>query len=516
MAGLKRVLVVTLLVVGSLALSTCVNPLLATVRIMVEESTDPLGVSYQPDPGTYTTPQSVQLSASKGGAVIRYTTDGSEPTATNGTLYSGAVDLDATTTIRARAFLDPYSPSEVAVGAFTIPFGGQTKRYALTPEVDAGFGVAVAIDGDYAIVGVNCEDGTYSDQGAAYIFHRTGPDTWDNGVRILSSNPAADQRFGYSVDIDGDYAIVGNLEVYGQGNAYIFHRTGPNSWSAGYEITPPAVVFDGNFGHAVAISGDYAVVGAFGENGGIGGTLARAGAAYIFRRTGTNTWGERTKIIADFDGKANDNFGRSVGISGDYIAVGAPYWDITVPATSNVGRAYAFRRTGTNIWDWEDWLDGNVTQVSAEFGWSVDISGDYAIVGSHNENEAPYTFAGAAYLIHHQAISEWTLSDRIVATDPGDNIYFGDVVAISGDYAIVGAKMDDGIGDRRGAIYSFHHTTGNTWDAGPTAKWTANDGGDLEFFGCSVGVDGTYAIVGAEGCEGPASQTDAGAAYILH
>lgn len=352
-----------------------------------------------------------------------------------------------------------------------------------------------------------------SNWGAAYIFHRTGPDTWDAGVRIVSPNPADERRFGYSVDIDGDYAIVGNLDVFGQGNAYIFHRIGTNTWDSGYEITPPAVVWDGNFGKAVSISGDYAVVGAFGENGGIGGSLTRAGAAYVFHRTGLNAWGERFKIWANNDGKADDTFGRSVSISGDSIAVGAPYWDMTVPATSDVGRAYAFRRTGTNTWEWEDWLDGNVTQVNAEFGWSIDISGDYAIVGSHNEDEAPYSFAGAAYIFHHQAAYLWELSSRIVAIDPADNDYFGDAVAISGDYAIGAAKMETEVADRAGAIYSFHRTAVNTWDAGPTAKWTANDGAERNFFGCSVGLDGIYAIVGAYGWP---TDVKNGAAYILH
>ena len=168
----------------------------------------------------------MQLSASKIGATIRYTTDGSEPTATNGTLYSVAVDVSASTTIRARAFLDPYSYSDVAVGAFTIPFGGQTKRFALTPEVDAQFGLAVSIDGDYAIVGAPFEDGAGDDHGAAYIFHRTGPDTWDAGVRIRRLPSDRRHRFGSSVDIDGDYAIIGKPEVFGQVDAYIFHRTG--------------------------------------------------------------------------------------------------------------------------------------------------------------------------------------------------------------------------------------------------------------------------------------------------
>ena len=94
--------------------------------------------------------------------------------------------------------------------------------------------------------------------------------------------------------------------------------------------------------------------------------------------------------------------------------------------------------------------------------------------------------------------------------------YFGSAVAISGDYALGAAEMEDGVADRAGAIYSFHRTVTNTWDAGPTAKWTAFDGGDLEFFGSSVGMDGMYAIVGAYGRDGPGPKVGAGAAYILH
>jgi hypothetical protein len=94
--------------------------------------------------------------------------------------------------------------------------------------------------------------------------------------------------------------------------------------------------------------------------------------------------------------------------------------------------------------------------------------------------------------------------------------YFGSAVAISGDYALGAAEMEDGVADRAGAIYSFHRTGTNTWDAGPTAKWTAFDGGDLEFFGSSVGMGGMYAIVGAYGRDGPGPKVGAGAAYILH
>jgi hypothetical protein len=522
MARMRRLIAVGLPIIGCLLVSSCKNPLLDTVRIMVEEAGDPLQVSFQPDPGTYTVRQSVQLLASKSSATIRYTTDGSEPTATNGTLYAGPVDVAASATIRARAFLDPYSDSKVAVGAFTIPFGGQLKRYATDPGADDQFGWAVAIDGDYAIVGAPFEDGTYSDQGAAYIFHRTGPDMWDNGVKIVSSNPGVDQRFGSSVDIDGDYAIVGNPEVMGRGKAYIFHRMGTNTWDSGCELLPPAVVVMGYFGDTVSISGDYAVVGASGENGGSTGILVRAGAAYVFYRTGTNEWANRFEINAS-NGMADDNFGRSVSVSSDYAIIGAPYRDgVGASPPADIGRAYIYHRTLTNTWVEDAQVDASVTQADANFGWSVDISGDYAIVGALNETESTLFGAGVAYIFHHQSVNLWTLSvgSRITATDPQEYDNFGRKVAISGDYAIGAAQLkEEGTSQQAGAVYSFHRTATNTWGGvDETEKWTAFDGGEYELFGCSVGMDGMYAIVGAYECEGPApgNQTDAGAAYILH
>jgi hypothetical protein len=517
MAGIRRRFsILALGIAGLLLLSACENALFNTVKVIIEESVDPLRVSFQPSPGTYTTPQTVLLSANKDGATIRYTTDGSEPTTGTGYPYTGPISVSASATIKARAFKEMYSDSEVALGEFAIPFGGQVKRYSLTPGVGDQFGLAVAIDGDYAIVGAPFEAGAGTERGAAYIFHRTGPDTWDAGVRLEATNVADGQRFGYAVAIDGDYAIVGNGEVYGRSSAYIFYRTGLNTWDTGVKIDPPAVILYGFFGYAVAVSGDYAVVGAFGEIGGGTGTYDRAGASYIFRRTGLNSWTDRFEINA-FNGMADDNFGRSVAIDGDYVIVGAPNWDALGPSPpQDVGTAYIYNRTGTNTWDGGERLLAGVIQASANFGWSVDISGDYAIAGAENEDEGLISFAGAAYVFHRIATNTWELGDRLTASDPQTMDYFGSEVAISGSYALGAAKMEDAVANGAGAVYSFYRTATNTWDAGPTAKWTAFDGGELEFFGCSIGMDGMYAIVGAYGCDGPGPKVGAGAAYILH
>jgi hypothetical protein len=519
MAGLKR-LTITAAAFGSLLfLSTCENALLGTLRVIVEESSDPLVVSIQPATGTYTVPQSVQLSANKTGAVIRYTTNGSDPTADSGTVYAAAVPVSASTTIKARAFLAPYSDSVVAVSAISIPFSAQLKMFSQDPQADDQFGWASAIDGDYAIVGSPNEDGASgNNRGAAYIFHRTGPDTWDSGARLAEQIPTDEHCFGNAVDIDGDYAIVGNGFWEGRGSAYIFHRTGTNTWDSGCKIDPPSPVLFGNFGYSVAISGDYAVVGAFGEPSGATHTITNGGVAYVFHRTGTNTWGERTELDNP-TGVIDTFFGRAVAIDGDHLLIGAPEYDSHGMVTTNdVGYVCFYRRTDVNTWSQSESFVSSVIETGVNFGCAVDISGDYAVVGAQNEDDGSTTYAGAAYIFHRIATDDWEQSCRITATDPQPNDYFGSAVAISGDTAVVSSEAEDTAAVDAGAVYCFHSTATNIWDEGPTAKWMAFDAVAQERFGQSVGLSGTYMIVGPVNCTGPApgNASNAGAVYILH
>ena len=105
-------------------------------------------------------------------------------------------------------------------------FDAGTKILASDAIADDRFGWSAAISGDYAIVGVRWSDDGGANSGSAYIFRRTGTNTWDAGTKILASDPAADDLFGYSVGISGDYAIVGAVgnDDGGSfsGSAYIF------------------------------------------------------------------------------------------------------------------------------------------------------------------------------------------------------------------------------------------------------------------------------------------------------
>ena len=186
------------------------------------------------------------------------------------------------------------------------------------------FGQSVAISGDYAIVGALGDDDNGSASGSAYVFRRTGANTWDSGTKILAADGAENDYFGYSVAISGYYAIVGarfdDDNGSQSGSAYVFRRTGTNTWDSGTKILASDGAENDYFGISVAISGDYAIVGAYldDDNG------SGSGSAYVFRRTGTNTntWDSGTKVLAS-DGAADDWFGYSVAISGDYAIVGA-------------------------------------------------------------------------------------------------------------------------------------------------------------------------------------------------
>ena len=134
------------------------------------------------------------------------------------------------------------------------------------------------------------------------------------------------------------------------------------------------------------MDGDYAIVGArYEDTGG-----SQAGAVYIFKKSGTS-WSQQQIIYAS-DAQAGDNFGHSVGISGDYAIVGAPYED---SGADNGGSAYIYKRnTSTDVWGSEQHITASNAGNNDYFGISVSISGDYAIVGANGENSA----SGGVYI----------------------------------------------------------------------------------------------------------------------
>jgi hypothetical protein len=324
------------------------------------------------------------------------------------------------------------------------------------------YGYAVSIYGDYAVVSAHFDDDGAANTGSAYIYHRTGVNTWDGGTKIHATDPQAGDAFGYSVAMGKDYVVIGaHYEDGGTGNpatdagaAYIFRRTGDNTWDAGTKIMAPNATAGSYFGRSVAISGSYVVVGKPWDSS----ISNSAGSAYVFLRTGDNDWSEGVELVQP-DPNAFGLFGISVAIYGDYAVVSAQGND--GPAGEpmpNSGSAYVFHRTGTNEWDDVSTIRAPDAQVNDNFGSAVSIYGSVLIVGAVYESGGPgdpVTNSGSAYIFKMTGTNTWDMGMRISAPDSTNLNEFGNSVSIWGDTAVIGAWQDDDDGVDAGAAYIF-------------------------------------------------------------
>ncbi len=241
------------------------------------------------------------------------------------------------------------------------------------------FGFSVAISGDVAIAGAPFGN---SFTGKAKVYRFVGIE-WIEEDTFGPTPIFIGTRFGLSVGVDGDVAVVGEPGFNGnnnnfpdQGKAYFFRHDG-TSWLESFVIASDGESFD-NFGISVAISGDVAIVGAWGDddNG------SAAGAAYVYRFNGEN-WEEEVKLLAS-DGAPDDNFGFSVGISGDLVLVGSG------------DAAYLFRFDGSS-WIEEAKLEASDGVEGDGFGTAVTIDGDLAVSGARFNNDNG-KWSGSAYV----------------------------------------------------------------------------------------------------------------------
>jgi hypothetical protein len=346
------------------------------------------------------------------------------------------------------------------------------------------FGASVSFDEDYAVIGAFLDDDKGSQAGAAYIFWNNGTN-WVEEQKLTASDGAANDRMGYSVSIDGSSVITGAYYddengVEDSGSAYIFKYNGTD-WVEQAELVASDGAAGDEFGYSVSISGNYALIGAhFDDDNG-----NDSGSAYIFKYNGTD-WVEQQKLISS-DGALGDWFGYSVSISGDYALVGVRYDD---DKGSQSGSAYIFWNNGT-AWVEKEKLTAADGTFGDEFGWSVFINGNHAIVGAHYDGDNGYR-SGSAYVFKFNG-TNWVEQDKLLASDGVANDKFGDAVSIdTNGNAVVGAYADESY---KGAAYLFK-PDGNDW-----VEWyklVASDGvADDHFANSAVSIDEDYCFVGA-------------------
>jgi len=320
----------------------------------------------------------------------------------------------------------------------------QQAELPVPPGLATGdnFGTAVALDGDTALVGA---PGHSSSQGAAYVFTLSGT-TWSWQATLTATGGLAGDSFGWSVALSGDTALVGAPERGSdQGAAYLFTRSGTTWSQQGVALTASDGAANDSFGSAVALSGDMALIGAPGHT--VGGH-SNQGAAYVFTRSGT-TWSQQGGDLKASDGAVNDFFGSAVGLSGSTALVGA--LGHTVNGHSYQGAAYVFTRSGTT-WSQQG---GDLTASDGAalnfFGSAVALSGDTALVGAPNHTVGSNSDQGAAYVFTRSGAS-WSWQATLTATGGAVDDLFGSAVALSGDTALVGTPYPNGQGAAYGVF----------------------------------------------------------------
>jgi hypothetical protein len=333
-----------------------------------------------------------------------------------------------------------------------------------------GYGYAVSISGNYAIVGAGDKTvGANAKQGAAYIYYFNGS-IWVQQAMLTASDGVAGDLFGFNVNINGNYAIVGGGGNGGKGQAYIFMLTG-STWAQQAILTASDGIAGDAFGSSLSISDNYAFVGApFANN--------NVGKVYVFYLA-NNVWAQKSILTS---GSSGEYFGISVSVNPGYAIVGGE------------GEAYIFKKMGALTTYWSQVATVTASDPSTQYLFTVSISGNYAIVGVYDVSVGTNQGQGKAYIFYNNG-GNWVQQAGLVANDGAANDQFGNNVSISGNYAIVGAAYSN---QHQGSSYIFQNING-IWRF--LQKVTDPGGSSGDLFGGTVGVDGTKFIIGEQGVQ---------------
>jgi hypothetical protein len=354
-----------------------------------------------------------------------------------------------------------------------------TQLDKLTPSDPAqgdAFGSAVAIDGNTAVIGALSKGAS----GGAYIFRDNGSGDWLQVDSLAGNDATMDAQFGHSVAISGNTAIVGAWENdMARGAAYVFRDNGAGDWMQIAKLTANDAMAGDRFGVSVAIEGNTAMVGAHFDSNDAG---AAVGAVYVFEETG-GTWTQIDKLIAS-DAHLSNRFGTSVALEGNTAVIGAA-GDPSTSGELNTGAVYIYRRDASMEWQEVQKLVASDAAGGDLFGASVAINEGNAIVGAFEDsNGGPAV--GSAYFFKQNALGSWHQAAKLTASDRASGNALGFSVAIAGGIGLAGAPLS-GTGDA-GAAYLYNVPVGI---AGDFNQDGLVDAADFVVWRDSVGQTGT-------------------------
>lgn len=312
------------------------------------------------------------------------------------------------------------------------------------------FGERLGISGDWIAVGaIEADLPGAANAGAVYLYRRTGPG-WTFAQKLSAPAPQADDRFGSSISMSGDALLVGaylaDPNGTNSGSAHVFRRNGAGTWSHEATLVASDGAPDDRFGWSVALEGSTAVVGSYVDDDPVAG--ADAGSAHVYEHDGA-TWVPVAKLLAT-PTTAGETFGRSVALSGDRLVVSALGADT---GGTDGGAAYVFERMA-GTWTQAVRLVSDAPAPFGYFGWWVEVSNNRAVVSAVGDG-ALGTNSGTVHVFTRDGSGAWPQTARLNSPTPAAQDAFGASVSLTDDTALVGAIGDDGAATNGGAVFSF-------------------------------------------------------------
>ena len=420
--------------------------------------------------------------------------------------HSVAVSGD---TIVVGAHLDHVDNSNAGSAyVFVKPSGGWTdasetaKLTASFGAIDDRFGYSVAVDGDTVAVGAHLANNYGSSSGGVYLFVKPSGGWGDatETAQLLPSDGDSGAQLGSSVSMDGDTVVAGAPYDDDKGSVYVFVKPSAG-WSHGFEtakLTASDAADDDEFGRSVAVDDDIIVAGANRDDH----SGSDKGSVYVFVKP-SGGWVDATETakLTASDAAANDEFGHSVAVSAQTVAAAAPFDD---DEGSDSGSAYVFVKPPSG-WRMAANLTAFDGTIGDGLGRSLRMDGDTLVVGAYKDDHSGISDAGSVYVFFKSA-NGWQQKAKLTASDAAAGDRFGRSLRIDGDIIVTGANLADGNGADSGSAYVFVKPTTGWTNATETARLTASDGTADDQFGRDVSVSGDTVVVGT---------TNSGKVYVF-
>eukprot|EP00730_Choanoeca_flexa_P015028 TRINITY_DN6787_c0_g2_i1.p1 TRINITY_DN6787_c0_g2~~TRINITY_DN6787_c0_g2_i1.p1 ORF type:complete len:483 (+),score=116.27 TRINITY_DN6787_c0_g2_i1:364-1812(+) len=318
-----------------------------------------------------------------------------------------------------------------------------SKLLASDGTLDDQFGYAVAGDRNMAVVGAFRHA---SSAGAVYVFEKNASGQYAQVEKLVASNSAAGDRFGQAVAADNGVIVVGAHRQDGNGAeagmVYVYEKSSATKRYAETKLIAKDAEAGAYFGWSVAVDNDIIVVGASRDSA----NGSASGAAYVFERNNSGGFEQIAKLVAS-DAQANDQFAYSIAISNGVVVIGAYEEDTK---GDNAGAAYVFERSVTGAYAQLAKLVASDGKADINFGWSVGVSNGVILVGT-SVPAGP----GSVYVFARTSTGSFNQTRQLSASDGANFDRYGASLAVYGDKAAIGAYNDGDKGPGTGAVYVY-------------------------------------------------------------